>query len=265
MPSASSFFLHAGLLGHLERQAVRLAGRGEVAALDQRVPEQLEGSRVARLETQGGRGRLSRARHLAEGDLGRGERLERGHGRGLAEEGQAREAQRLGRVPGGEALAAAPGVRVLERRAPVGGVDPFHERAGDRVDRPVPAIVELRALEPGLVGLDHPAAREDDGVGPRRSRESHEGCGQEEPAARAQGSSSTRGESARRRASLPEVRRQAAERGLGRGAAVVDAPAQPVAGAALDDPRAGREAPAPARRSRPSGRSPARRPRAPAG
>ncbi len=123
------------------------------------------------------------------------EGLEGRHGGGLAEDSEAREAEGLRGVARGQALPAPARVGIFEWCGAVGGVHARDEGAGDGIHRSATPVADLRALEPGLVGLDHPAAREDEGVGGRRARESHENRGHEEPARRGQGRSSERGES----------------------------------------------------------------------
>ena len=196
---------HARLLGRVQGQPVPLAGAGEVPGFRQRIAQELERARAARLELEGGAGRVAGPIDVPEGQLSGGERLQGGHRARVAEEREAGEAEGLGRVSRGEPLAAHAHVGILEGAA-VGGLHPRDEGAGHGEDRALAAVAQLLALEPGEVRLDHAAVLQDDGVRARgpRARERQEDRGQEDPARHDQGSSSPRGAT---RGAMPPCRK----------------------------------------------------------
>ncbi len=185
---------HPGLLGRFQGKAVALAGAGEVPALRQGIAQQLERARAARLQLEGGAGRVPGPSHVAEGELGGSERLQGGHRTGVAEEGETGEAKGLRSVARGQPLPALAHIRVVQGPA-VGRFDARDERPGHRVHRAVPAVAQLLAFEPGEVGLDHLAALQKNrvGAGRPRNRECQQDRGQDDPTRHDQGSSSTRG------------------------------------------------------------------------
>ena len=96
--------LHARLRVELERHPVLLARAHEIGQLGERVGEQLVGIGAPRIRGERRLGGLSRPARVAEGQLGRGERVQARDRRGLAEERQPGEPQGVGRVPGRQPL-----------------------------------------------------------------------------------------------------------------------------------------------------------------
>ena len=185
---------HAGLFGGLQGQPVPLAGAGEVPGFRQRIAEELQRTRAARLELEGGAGRVAGPIDVTEGELGGGESLQGGHRARIAEQRETGEAEGLRGVSRGEALPAEAHVGILQGAA-VGGLDLRDEGAGHGEHRALAAVAQLLALEPGEVRLDHAAVLQDDGIGaagpaPASARRI---AGSQDPARHDQGSSSPRG------------------------------------------------------------------------
>ena len=89
----------------LQRDAVLLARVHEVGQLGEGVRQALVGERVAPVERDRLLRALARPLGVTERDLSRGQRLQSGDRRGLSEEREPGQAQRLGRVSGGQAFA----------------------------------------------------------------------------------------------------------------------------------------------------------------